>query len=201
MKDESPLTSLDPLSCALFLVAAFVLAGVAQTIWLHTRFSQRFAVPVGGGHTLLGKRIFGDNKTPRGFVVMVPATALAFAFIHELLAAVDGSWVEGLWPLTGRQYLALGALAGFGFMLGELPNSFVKRQLGVPPGDVPRGGLARVVCFLGDRLDSVLGMLVAMSLAVPTPWRMWMFVLLIGPGVHWLFSVALFWLRVKPRWA
>ena len=191
----------DSLSCALFLVASFVLAGIVQTIWLGTRFSQRFAAPIDFGRTLLGKRIFGNNKTTRGFIVMVPATALAFTLLHRLLASIDSSWAEGIWPLTGGEYLALGALAGSGFMLGELPNSFAKRQLGIAPGDAPRGSIARLLCFLGDRLDSVLGMLLAIHLVVPTPWKMWMFVLLIGPGVHWLFSVVLYCLRVKPRWA
>ena len=192
---------LDSLSCALFLVGSFVVAGIAQTIWLRSRCSRRLAVPIDFGRTLLGKRIFGDNKTLRGFVVMVPATALAFALLQHLLGAIDSSWVDGIWPLTDAEYLALGALAGLGFMLGELPNSFVKRRLGILPGHTARGGFARMLCFVGDRLDSVLGTLLAISLVVPTPWRMWMFVLLIGPGVHWLFSVALFWLRVKPRWA
>jgi len=192
---------LDSLSCALFLVGSFVLAGIAQTIWLGSRCSHRLAVPIDFGRTLRGNRIFGDNKTPRGFVVMVPATALAFALLHHLLGAVDPSWVQGIWPLTDGESLALGALAGLGFMLGELPNSFVKRQLGILPGHAARGGFARTLSFVFDRLDSVLGALLATSLMVPTPWRMWTFVLLIGPGVHWLFSVALFCLRVKPRWA
>jgi CDP-2,3-bis-(O-geranylgeranyl)-sn-glycerol synthase len=193
--------SVDSLSCALFLVGSFFVAAIAQTIWLRSRCSRRLAVPIDFGRTLRGKRIFGDNKTPRGFVVMVPATALAFALFHHLLGAIDSSWVAGIWPLTDAEYLALGALAGLGFMLGELPNSFVKRQLGIPPGHAARGGFARTLSFVFDRLDSILGALLAQSLVVPTPWKMWTLVLLIGPVVHGLFSVALFWLRVKPRWA
>jgi hypothetical protein len=42
-------------------------------------------------------------------------------------------------------------------------------------------------------------MLAAVSLFVATPWRIWAGVLLIGPGIHWLFSVLLFRLRVKTR--
>ena len=103
--------------------------------------------------------------------------------------------------ITGWVFFALGGIASFGFMLGEIPNSFLKRQLGVPPGGAPRGRLARLAAFCADRLDSILGMLLAMSLVVPTPWKMWMFVLVIGPGVHLLFSVALFSLGVKRRWA
>jgi len=192
---------LDPLSCALFVVAAFTLAGIVQTLWLRTELSRRFTMPLDGGRSFCGKRIFGDNKTPRGFIVMVPAAALAFAGLYLLLTTLQPAWTDGVWALTGFQFFALGGIASFGFMLGEIPNSFLKRQLGVPPGGAPRGRLARLAAFCGDRLDSILGMLLAMSLVVPTPWKMWMFVLVIGPGVHLLFSVALFSLGVKRRWA
>ena len=192
---------LDPLACSLFVVAAFTLAGIVQMLWLRTEFSRRFTMPLDGGRSFRGRRIFGDNKTPRGFIVMVPAAALAFVGLYRLLASVRPVWTQGIWALSGLQFFALGGLASFGFMLGEIPNSFLKRQLGVPPGGAPRGRLARVASFCGDRLDSILGMLLAMSLVVPTPWKMWMFVLVIGPGVHLLFSAALFSLGAKRRWA
>ena len=56
---------------------------------------------------------------------------------------------------TSPGYAALGAWAGLGFMLGELPNSFVKRQLDVAPGMAPRGraGAAVVVRRRSGRLD------------------------------------------------
>jgi hypothetical protein len=53
--------------------------------------------------------------------------------------------------------------------------------------------------FVIDRADSGLGMLTALSLAVPTPWQTWALVLLAGWAVHWSFSLVLFYLRVKPR--
>ena len=193
--------ALDPFACAIFVIAAFVVSGIAQTLWLKSKLSQRFAAPLDGGRRFRGQRIFGDNKTPRGFIVIVPATAFAFLGLYQLLAALRPVWLEGLWVLDRLQFFALGAVASLGFMLGEIPNSFLKRQLGVPPGGVPRGRVARLACFAVDRLDSVLGMLLAMSLVVPTPWRMWWFVLLMGPGIHLLFSTLLFSLGVKRRWA
>jgi CDP-2,3-bis-(O-geranylgeranyl)-sn-glycerol synthase len=195
------MAALDPLACALFVIASFALAGIAQTLWLGSALSQGFAIPLDAGRTFRGKRILGENKTARGFVVMVPAAAAAFALLHRLLTTTDPAEVLGIWPLSSTSYLGLGALAGLGFMLGEIPNSFLKRQLDIPPGEAPRGSLARAGCWLGDRLDSILGMLLAMSLAVPTPFMMWVFVLLIGPGVHWLFGGALYVLGGKRRWA
>jgi hypothetical protein len=103
------------------------------------------------------------------------------------------------WPLTIAGYAALGAWAGLGFMLGELPNSFVKRQLDIAPGMAPRGTLAAIGTFVVDRVDSILGMLAFVSIATPTPWLTWGYALFIGPGIHLAFSVLLHRLGVKAR--
>ena len=89
--------------------------------------------------------------------------------------------------------------AGLGFMLGELPNSFVKRQLDIAPGAAPRGRLAAATSIVVDRLDSILGMLAAVSLVVPMSWRTWTCVLVLGPVIHGAFSVLLFRLGAKSR--
>ena len=182
-------------SCAIFLLAAFSLAGVAQTIWFASPASRRFAVPIDGGLQWRGRRLFGDHKTLRGFVVMVPAAAASFA----LLAAIIGNPAAiGLWPIPVPAYAALGAVAGLGFMLGELPNSFVKRRLGVDPG---AAGSRRwgALQFLVDRVDSGVGMLAAISIASATPPLTWFWLLVLGPAIHWAFSILMFHLGVKAR--
>lgn len=189
----------DPLAAALFLTAAFILAGLAHSAWLRTALSRRLMMPLDGGVEFRGRRVFGDNKTVRGFVVIVPAAALAFAGLAAAISWVNADAMSLLWPLSTSRYAALGALAGFGFMAGELPNSFVKRQLDIAPGRAPRGALAAAVAFIADRVDSILGMLVALSIAVPTPAMLWLYVLLIGPGIHLGFSALLYRLGVKAR--
>jgi CDP-2,3-bis-(O-geranylgeranyl)-sn-glycerol synthase len=188
----------DPLAEALFLIWAFVLAGVAQVSWFASRWSRPFAVPIDGGLTLRGKRVFGENKTLKGFVMMVPATALTFPLVAYSMSFGAPS-AAGLWPLTPLGYAALGAWAGLGFMLGELPNSFVKRQLGIAPGEASPNRRKWTGQFMVDRLDSGIGMLTAVSLAVPTPWRTWAIVLVTGPALHWLFSVLMFRTGTKAR--
>lgn len=188
----------DPFVCALFIVGALSVAGFMHSAWLRAPVSRRLMMPLDGGRTLRGRRIFGDNKTVRGFVVMVPGAALAFWALSQIVLAA-GLPAEALWPLSAGGFVVLGAWAGLGFMLGELPNSFVKRQLGVAPGDAPRSAPMRLVSFVVDRVDSILGMLTAVSIAAPTPWLTWVWVLLIGPVVHLGFSTLLFRLGVKAR--
>jgi hypothetical protein len=187
---------LDPFACGWFLLFAFVLAGTAQTAWFATPASGRFAQPLDGGVSLRGRRLFGENKTRRGFVVMVPAAAISFA----LLAMLAGDPAAlGLWRLSVPGYALAGAVAGFGFMAGELPNSFVKRQLDIAPGDATRGLLASACQFAVDRVDSGLGMLLALSFVVAVPWRTAALVLIVGPFIHWTFSLVMFRLGLKPR--
>ena len=138
------------------------------------------------------------TRPSAGFMVMVPATGLAFAFLASLLDVLPAG-LKGLWPLSPAGYALLGSWAAVGFMAGELPNSFIKRQLGIAPGAAARGRFAGPLFFVVDRVDSILGLVLALIVAVPVPWRTWLCVALIGPALHGLFSVAFFRLGVKAR--
>ena len=189
----------DPLHCGLFLMLAFVLAGVLHSLWMKNHLSQALAVPLDCGRMFRGRPILGENKTLRGFVVMIPAAALAFAAIAILISLPHGVPPATLWQLTPTGYAALGAWAGFGFMAAELPNSFIKRQLDILPGQAPASRLTRTICFTIDHIDSIVGMLAAVTLAVHTPWTTWLWVLILGPLIHLLFSWWLFRMGVKGR--
>jgi len=189
------MASPDPLHTALFLIGAFVPAGMLHTAWLASLRSHAFAIPLDGGRTLRGRRILGDNKGLRGFLVMTPAAAAMFALLHWMLQGSGGA----PWPLTSGQYALLGAWAGFGFMAGELPNSFVKRQLDVAPGTAPANRLAAALFFVVDRVDSIVGMLLALACFVAIPAATWGWMLLLGPAIHGSFSVVLHRLGVKAR--
>ena len=188
----------DPFICAIFLIVAFVLAGLLHSAWLRSPASRRLAIPIDGGAHFRGRRVFGENKTVRGFVVMVPAAALMFVALAAAARTLP-ELAASRWPLSLGGYATLGAWAALGFMLGELPNSFVKRQLDVAPGQAARGRAAALVGFVVDRLDSIVGMLTAVTIAVPPPWMTWLWVLLLGPTIHWSFSVLLYRLGVKAR--
>src|SRR5688572_18000456 len=191
----------DPFACAAFLTTAFVLAGIAHVFWLRSNTSKQFGIPLDGGLTLAGKRIFGDHKMLRGFMVISPAAGMSFALLFLVVESASPESARLLWPLPVWQYAVIGSLAGLGFMAGELPNSFVKRRLGIPPGGTPANTSARGVLLLADRLDSILGMMIVLSLVVPIPPWTWVYVIVIGIGLHWIFSAILFAFGVKERMA
>lgn len=113
-------------------------------------------LPIDGGLTFRGKRVCGDNKTWRGAIVTITSvTAGAWA-----LAQLDACCLQlpMLVPFAEEQPLQWGFLLGAGYIFGELPNSFLKRQLGIGPGEIG-SGLVGAVFWVVDQVDSLAGML------------------------------------------
>jgi CDP-2,3-bis-(O-geranylgeranyl)-sn-glycerol synthase len=131
-------------------------------------------------------------------MVLIPGTGCSFYLLGTVVIWYPGVF-EGVWSLSPASFGLLGLLASLGFMLGELPNSFIKRQMGILPGEAAEDLLKKVIFLVIDRIDSVLGMLLAISFAVPTPWQTWLYVIVFGPFIHWFFSYLLFLLKVKGR--
>ena len=116
--------------------------------------------PIDGGATFRGRRLFGDNKTWRGAIVTIASTTVT----AWLLAALDACcWqLPSLVPFAKTHPIAWGLLLGTGYIVGELPNSFLKRQIGIGPG-ASGSGLAGRAFWVVDQLDSLVGMLVFVS--------------------------------------
>lgn len=191
----------EPLACAAVLVLAFSAAGIAHVLWLRSPRSAAFALPLDAGRRFRGRRLFGTNKTLRGFLVFVPATATVFAALGTVRDSLPAWLAAGLWPLSESELFLLGAWAGFWFMAGELPNSFLKRQWDLEPGEIPASGPRRWLCLVLDRLDSIVVMLAALAAIVPLAALTALVVVAIGAGVHFLFSSLLYLANVKRRFA
>jgi CDP-diglyceride synthetase len=136
---------------ALWVGAPILGAYVAHAPVLRFDLLRVLAVPLDGGLTLRGRRIFGANKTLRGAVVTIVGVILT-----TLLVARLPTWAIHL-PLPLRTHpLAYALLLGLGFVTGELPNSFLKPQLGIQPGAQRRSVLG-VALSIFDQADFVPG--------------------------------------------
>lgn len=118
--------------------------------------------PIDGGLELRGRRLLGRNKTWRGALVMFTgalATTIALTRSRRFRERLPEDVAAAPAP-------AYGALLGLGVVAGELPTSFVKRQLGVAPGKRPPAPLGPLMA-LYDQGDIVL----ASTLALRPIWR------------------------------
>lgn len=92
----------------------------------------------------ISERLFGKNKTWRGALVMTAGTTLAAVS----LARVPAYRQRLPEPIAEANPLVVGALLGLASWIGELPNSFAKRRIGIPPGEqlqLPAGLLFSIV--------------------------------------------------------
>jgi hypothetical protein len=144
---------------ALWLTAPILIAGIAHVAVITLDLAPGLARPIDAGHRWRGRPILGRNKTWRGFVVMPAATAVTIAAQQGI--AARSRRVAALAPLASAAPPAwiVGAICGFAYVLAELPNSFVKRRLGIAPGT--SGQRARAAQYVVDQLDSVVGCAVA----------------------------------------
>ncbi|MDY7001285.1 MAG: CDP-archaeol synthase [Thermodesulfobacteriota bacterium] len=139
----------------LFLGAPLLPTAVAQGLCIKYDWLGTLKEPLDLGLCFRGKRLFGDNKTWRGLTLNVVFCALGTLAQAWLLR-------ENYFParLALLDYEACGLLAGvllgLGVTLGELPNSFLKRQLEIAPGEKKKGPWG-VVFFLLDQVDLTLG--------------------------------------------
>jgi CDP-archaeol synthase len=156
-----------PLAQALYLFAPLVLAGAISGAVLRFELFPGLRRPIDGGATFRGRRIFGDSKTWRGVAVAVVGCVAAAAIQTYLVAGVARP--VAIVELRGADVVPFGVAMGAGAMLGELPNSFVKRQIGIAPGKTTSGPLAALF-YVWDQVDLLTAAWPLISFWVrPTP--------------------------------
>lgn len=110
------------------------------------------AKPIDRGVAFRGHRLFGPNKTYRGLVAVGAGAALGYT----LQGVWPGLQPPALRPLAPAHLALFGFVLGLASMLSELPNSFVKRQMGIAAGAPGRGASAPLFYIL-DQVDFLLG--------------------------------------------
>ena len=116
-----------------------------------------------------GRRIFGDNKTVRGFISGVFAGTVVGILQKELLR---------------------GALLSFGALIGDLGGAFIKRRFGLDPGaPLP----------LLDQLDFVAGALILSVNFFPIDITSMILIIVLTPFIHFLTNKIAYTLKLKSR--
>jgi hypothetical protein len=129
--------------------------------------------------------LFGENKTVRGFVVMPIATVIGVFAVSNLN--------EPLFSNVNR--VVLGVCLGLAYVLFELPNSYIKRRLGVKPGYVPQKN--RWFFLLLDHSDSLIGCMLVYWWFFPDNLLSVALIAVTGPMAHFAVNGTLYMLGVR----
>jgi hypothetical protein len=120
--------------------------------------------PIDAGITLRGRPLFGVNKTYRGVIAVALGTA-AGAGVQVLLHKAGVAREAELLTYGKLSVLGIGAALGAAAMLAELPNSALKRQLGIKPGQAGRGW-ASAIFYVLDQVDMLVGVWIVLGIAI-----------------------------------
>ena len=169
------------------------MTSLQQSVWLclplilggitHVAVIKRNVLPslarlrLDGGMKLRGRDLFGANKTVRGAVVMICATMFWTSILDGIQAALNLDANLRYIPIDQLGSLSLGFLLGSAYIVGELPNSLVKRQLNIHPGSAASGPLQKLF-WLVDQVDSTVAVLAVLCF-VKTP-NLEVYLILIG---------------------
>ncbi len=183
---------------ALWLAAPVIAGGALHIVAIRRNFLPWLARPLDGRVTVRGHRLFGDNKTIRGVVLMVTFTtlcAMAQAWIVHRFQWARALTMPGV---SETPSAAWGALLGLGYVLGELPNSFVKRQLSIAPGQPGRGWTGPVF-WVVDQIDSLIGAMIALSIVWTPPLTLILALIAVTLAVHPVAAMSMVALGLKNR--
>lgn len=166
----------------LVYIVPVLTAGSVLMYFHHRQLFPKLDYPLDFGLTWRGNRLFGDNKTALGPIIMITVGGLTAVLVGQLPQLV--------------QNLELGMLLGLGYSLGELPNSFIKRQLSVAPGEhLSHAG--RYLFYVIDQTDSALMVSLLLFIRYHFNGHLVLTIFLLGVAVHLCFDWLMYLIGYK----
>lgn len=133
----------------------------------------------------INERLFGKNKTYRGFVVMpiltIPGVYIARYIEKSLNLSIGFIEVEPIF---------LGVLLGIFYCLFELPNSLYKRKKGIAPGKMSKDDA--LLHAIIDQADSGFGLIIIYYLFINVSVMHLVLFMILGTFIHLLLNYLLF---------
>jgi len=119
-----------------YFLLPVILAGVTNMVFVKAPVAKGLKRSMDRGLRLNdGERLLGENKTWKGFFGMILFTSLWMGVVVYVSRTFN--WAGDLSLIRYEQFRfpfnewIYGALWGFGYVLFELPNSYVKRRLAI----------------------------------------------------------------------
>ena len=173
------------------IIGPVLLAGLSFITLLKLVGKGRVSYPLDLGLNFQGKRLFGKNKTLKGPVVMTFLTGIYGLLLVYILK------LEVAPGFTAMKYFYSYSWVGLAYSLGELPNSFIKRRLSIPPGGISNKKIERHFFKALDTFDSLIACGVVYSIFFKFPASVILISIPIGGFLHLLTDQLMIVLRLK----
>jgi hypothetical protein len=190
---------MSPLQQGLWLSLPIILGGITHVVAIKKNVLPSLTrLRLDGGAQLRGRDLFGENKTVRGALVMILATLFWTTVLDRLQAGFSLS--SELRYIAPEQLgtIELGVVLGGAYILGELPNSFLKRQLDIEPGETASGPM-KWFFWLLDQMDSAVMVLAVLCLVKPLNLQVYTVVLVLTVLLHPAIAALMVTLGLKER--
>ncbi len=177
-----------------------IIAGLVNSIFCKSKILNVLKKSIDNNIALKdGKRLFGDNKTWKGligYIVFNIIFAILFGLIWKVTKLEHLNYFYINHNNTVLYNILIGALLGLFYALFELPNSFIKRRLGIEEGKTTNGLLKVFFVFL-DQADSVFGMALVVWMFYPIGICIYLLFVLVGAITHIVLNILLYFLHVR----
>lgn len=140
----------------LYLASPVIFAALLHGIVMKYELLYWLKKPMDMGVTFCGKPLFGPNKTWRGFITCAVGTVVFSYCIGYLYVNNEVFKDMSIVDFDQVDPLHFGLALGIGMTLGELPNSFLKRRIGIGSGK-QGAGLPGILFRIFDQIDLLLG--------------------------------------------
>ena len=148
-----------------YLFSPLVLGLATHGIFIKFNWLPFLCRPLDKGQSFRGRPILGANKTYRGIVAVGLGTAIGWSLqgllFHRFASIRNIELLDYSFPKA----LIIGFVLGIAAMVSELPNSFLKRQLDIAPGNMASGGTA-LIFYAFDQVDFLIGAWLVLALFV-----------------------------------
>ncbi|GAB5466299.1 MAG: CDP-archaeol synthase [Candidatus Kapaibacteriales bacterium] len=131
----------------------------------------------------ISKSLFGSNKTYRGLLFISLFNILSFTLIKYLFFDTNIYY----------DLIIIGFILGLSYSLAELPNSYLKRRLGISPGATSKKN--KVIFMLLDKSDSALLSSIVYSLIYGLNLFEWLLLFYVSVLIH----ISISWLLVLSK--
>ena len=177
-----------------------IIAGILNMFWCKLKIFKVLKKPIDCNVDFFdGKRLFGDNKTWKGFIGYIILN-IFMAIFWGIICKIFNFEKMNFFYLNNDNNVLLniyiGSLLGLAYSVFELPNSFIKRRIGILPGKT-NSGLTKFFFVILDQADSIIGCVLVVNIFHKLNINLLFSYILLGTFTHIIINVLLYCIKLR----